>query len=181
MLLTVNLPAAVLSFSADLNKAQYVSGAPPGSPPGGGGNQDSGNTGTVGTGNGTNGPLSPQGQSVLEYEELTGQWTLSGNYRNVAGNLLGIQLSGPAGLGQIALPPFSYSFPIPMDPMNPGSFQGTGTFTPMQAADLKIGLLYLTITSNQSNSIRGQLSPIPEVEVASLLLVSLLGLSRRSR
>ena len=181
MLLVVNLPAAIISFSADLSQGQYVSGAPPGSPPGGGGGQDSSNTGTVGTGNGTDGPLAPQGQSVLKYEEVTGNWTLSGNYRNVAGNLLGVELLGPAGIGQIALLPLLYSFSIPVDPINPSLFQGTGSFTPMQTADLKNGLLYLTITSSQSSSIRGQLLPVPEVEVASLLLVSLLGMSRRSR
>lgn len=119
-------------------------------------------------------PPNPGGQATLQFDDLTLSWSLSGTYSGFSGSILGVELFGAARVGYDAPPATRYVFPLQNDGGSSGSFTGSGTFSPAQRDDLRNGLLAFNILSSlgASESIRGQVTAIPEAATATFLLLA---------
>lgn len=124
----------------------------------------------------------PWGRAVLQFDDDTLAWSLSGNYGNFQGNILGVELFGAAAMGFSAPVETRYSFLLENDGGLSGVFTGSGVFFAAQADDLREGLLALSIQSSAGtpDSIRGQLTPVPEAGVPGfMMLTGLAAVNRR--
>ena len=105
------------------------------------------------------------GDSSLMLNDVTGDWTLTGNYFNLLANVTASHIHGPAPPGIIAGIVVGGTL-TPLGSPN-GTLSGAGTFSAAQMADLLGGLYYVNVHSQVQlgGEIRGQLIPEPATVV----------------
>lgn len=122
-----------------------------------------------------------RGQAVLQFDDDSLAWSVSGTYNHFQGNILGVELFGAAAMGYSAPTATRYAFVLENDGGMSGSFTGAGVFLPTQADDLRSGLLAISIQSSAGaqDSIRGQVISVPEAGVSVFIIFAGLAVVNR--
>jgi hypothetical protein len=124
------------------------------------------------------------GFASLTLDNVSGNWTLTGNFVNLIGTANNAHIHGPAPIGT----PAGVIVGLTWDPATSGNLTGAGTFTGPQMSDLLAGLYYVNLhsTFRPGGEIRGQLGLVPEPGTFVLfglggLVLALTGWRRKRR
>ncbi|HWB02690.1 MAG TPA: CHRD domain-containing protein [Verrucomicrobiales bacterium] len=126
------------------------------------------------------------GSAVFTYDDVSGAWSLTGNFSNLTANANNAHIHGPITSGEVASPFVNLTFTAAQS----GTLSGSGTFTPAQLAALATpgpsglagGGFYVNVHSVgpfSGGEIRGTL--VPEPGTAMLAGLAGLTLFRRRR
>lgn len=113
------------------------------------------------------------GFASLLLNDVTGDWTLTGNFNNLIGTANNAHIHGSAPPGT----PAGVVVGLTFDPATSGNLSGAGTFNAGQMADLTAGLYYVNLhsTFRPGGEIRGQLGLVPEPGTIVLLGIGAVG------
>jgi hypothetical protein len=123
------------------------------------------------------------GASTLTIDDVTGVWSLVGNYTGLTSNSTLAHIHGPAGVNASAPPIFDLTH----SSATAGTLSGASNpptvalYSAAQIADLKNGLHYVNVHSGNfpGGEIRGQLVQIPEPAAFGFGLLGVLLILRR--
>jgi hypothetical protein len=123
------------------------------------------------------------GSATLTIDDVTGAWSLVGNYTGLTSTSTLAHIHGPAGVNGTASPVFDLSH----GSATSGTLSGASNpptvaaYNAQQITDLKNGLHYVNVHSVNfgPGEIRGQLVPIPEPAALGFGLLGVLLILRR--